>query len=78
MVGQAFAMLHDDLRLNPSNPKVHIKFFTVVHIWVLTVLCSVQGGVTETEESQKSPGQHGLVKMEQASKQTDKKTKQKK
>lgn len=26
MLGKAFAMLHDDLRLNPSNPKVHMKF----------------------------------------------------
>lgn len=61
MVGKAFAMLHDDLRPNPSNPKVHMKLVMVAHIWVLIVLCSVEGGMTETEESQKSLRQCGPV-----------------
>lgn len=32
MVAKAFAMLHDDLSLNPSNPKVHMKLVMVAHI----------------------------------------------
>lgn len=61
MVAKAFAMLHDDLSLNPSNPKVHMKLVMVAHIWILIVLWSVEGGMTETEESQKTLGQRGLV-----------------
>lgn len=78
MVGKAFAMLHDDLRPNPSNPKVHMKLVMVAHIWVLIVLCSVEGEWQKLKNPKNLSGNVAQCRQNKQANKRDKKTKQKK